>query len=284
MSSHSQNKPHIYQRLVQYSQAGFTTLETNVQQEIKNFVEEKQIKNGAFVDRAGKADLYYSLFGLWLSLATKQSEQTKAFQEYVFKLDEKKQTSLIDELVLILLKVELGLNSNKYSTFAIVHKVIRKGKNIEQVYQMFLIALVINGTGKDNKLFYILLYVFLSIYKTKDSLPCSLVSALLYVRKLVKLKTDKLQNILLAYVVETGGFKSNVSVQFADMLSTAVALFALKETNYDLDLVKQPCLYFIQDNYLKGAFLSGYNNDIKDLEYTFYGLLAIGCLVSENEK
>jgi hypothetical protein len=65
------------------------------------------------------------------------------------------------------------------------------------------------------------------------------------------------------------------------MLSTGVALFVLKETGYDLRMIKPGCLDFIQENYSAGAFLSGDGDVTKDLEYTFYGLLALGSLLKD---
>jgi len=62
------------------------------------------------------------------------------------------------------------------------------------------------------------------------------------------------------------------------MLSTAVALFALNYVDYDLRLLKPSCLDFIGQNFSDGAFLSGDGDPTADVEYTFYGLLALGVL------
>ena len=64
------------------------------------------------------------------------------------------------------------------------------------------------------------------------------------------------------------------------MLSTAVALFALNYAESDLRLLKPACLDFIQQNFADGAFLSGDGDQTADLEYTFYGLLALGVLAA----
>ena len=66
-------------------------------------------------------------------------------------------------------------------------------------------------------------------------------------------------------------------------LSTAVALFVLRETAYDMRMITPVCLDFVQQNYDDGAFLSGDGDATRDLEYTFYGLLALGTLI-ENGK
>ena len=74
------------------------------------------------------------------------------------------------------------------------------------------------------------------------------------------------------------GFKVFRETENADLLSTAVALFALKETDADLRMVAPDALNLVQQNYESGAFLSGDGDKIKDLEYTFYGLLILGTL------
>ena len=92
------------------------------------------------------------------------------------------------------------------------------------------------------------------------------------------LNTNKMQKKLLDFSVEAGGYRAFDSVQTADMLSTGVALFVLKGTGFDLREIKPGCLEFVQNNYLDGAFISGDGDLTKDLEYTFYGLLALGSL------
>jgi hypothetical protein len=83
---------------------------------------------------------------------------------------------------------------------------------------------------------------------------------------------------LFSYFEETKGFKIFQNAEKADLLSTAVALFALRKGNADFRLVAPDCLHLIQQNYDAGAFLSGDGDSSRDLEYTFYGLLSLGIL------
>lgn len=83
---------------------------------------------------------------------------------------------------------------------------------------------------------------------------------------------------ILSYFDEVNGFKVYRQNNTADLLSTAVALYALRVSGYDLRLIAPACLKFVQDNYCDGAFLSGDGDQTRDLEYTFYGLLALGTL------
>jgi hypothetical protein len=106
-------------------------------------------------------------------------------------------------------------------------------------------------------------------------------AALLYARKIVGLRIAERQTDLLKYTNKGGGFRAFESVDTSDSLSTGVALFVLKETDYDLRMIAPGCLDFVQENYESGAFLSGDGDVTKDLEYTFYGLLALGSLFND---
>ena len=109
--------------------------------------------------------------------------------------------------------------------------------------------------------------------------PCSEVAAKVFLQKMLNQDGEKDQKLLKSFACESGGFKAFAHLQQADMLSTAVALFALDFAGSDLRLLKPACLDFIQQNFVDGAFLSGDGDQTADLEYTFYGLLALGVLV-----
>jgi len=273
----------VYQQFVANIRAGFLALDDEIQNEIKSFIEHQQHENGAFTDRAGQPDVYYSLFGLWLSLATEQQEQIIKLKAFVSTQNNIQPSSLVEELALTLIKIEFDSSQQSDSAFAVVRKILSKGRMIDLSYQFFLIALVIDADQKNNSLFYFCARTWLLFYKQKENISCSLASALLYARKIFHLNTGKYQKMLSSFMVEGGGFRAFKSVNNADSLSTSVALFVLSETDYDLRLIKHGCLNFIQENYIDGAFLSGDGDETKDLEYTFYGLLALGSMININD-
>jgi hypothetical protein len=64
-----------------------------------------------------------------------------------------------------------------------------------------------------------------------------------------------------------------------DLLSTAVALHALDGMQVDLTPFKEPCLDFIDSLWSnEGGFHGYWADDVLDIEYTYYGLLALGHL------
>ena len=74
---------------------------------------------------------------------------------------------------------------------------------------------------------------------------------------------------------ETGGFRANEQAPIPDLLSTAAALFTLRL----LDAPKGDASQFIQVHWLdSGGFAPTLLDDYSDVEYVFYGLLALGSL------
>jgi len=110
--------------------------------------------------------------------------------------------------------------------------------------------------------------------------PCSEIAAKVFINKLTGQIDQKETGLLRSFACPSGGFKAFTHLDHPDMLSTAVALFALLHAGADLRLLKPSMLDFIQSNYSNGAFLSGDGDLTADVEYTFYGLLALGVLDS----
>jgi hypothetical protein len=95
---------------------------------------------------------------------------------------------------------------------------------------------------------------------------------------MVGLDVNKDIQQLFEYYEEGTGFKAFKEVESTDLLSTAVALFALEKAGAGLKTIAPDVLGLVQNNYSEGAFLSGNGDETRDLEYTFYGLLILGTL------
>lgn len=269
----------IYKKLVRRLSLGFETLSPEIQQEIIDFIKSQQHASGGFCDRAGNPDPYYSLFGCWLSLATRQKTETDNLKAYILK--QPAASSTVEELALNLMKTELFPKQKNESLFSLLKKVFSGHNFMDISYRFFLLALTIDATAKNRFLFNLMARIWLPLYKVKENSPCSLVAALCFARFDLGLGYKKYQNLLMEFHQERAGFMAFETTPFSDTLSTGVALFTLAETKYDLRLITPDCLDFIQMNYLSGAFLSGDGDETRDLEYTFYGLLALGSLVRD---
>ena len=78
---------------------------------------------------------------------------------------------------------------------------------------------------------------------------------------------------------ESGGFTPFQGAPLPDLLSTAVALHALDGLQCPLEEIKDPCLDYLDTLWTaEGGFHGSWEDDVLDLEYTYYGLLALGHL------
>lgn len=84
---------------------------------------------------------------------------------------------------------------------------------------------------------------------------------------------------LLARAHPAGGFIAIADAPMPDLLSTAVALHALSGMRAPIDAIKDSCLDFIDSLWVnKGSFYGNWSEDMLDVEYTYYALLALGHL------
>ncbi len=77
-----------------------------------------------------------------------------------------------------------------------------------------------------------------------------------------------------------GGFYAAPGAPVPDLLSTATALFALTEAGAPVAGIRRACTAFVESLWDDAGAFAGSPADLTpDCEYTFYGLLAIGCLM-----
>ena len=88
----------------------------------------------------------------------------------------------------------------------------------------------------------------------------------------------KTSDWLLSQHDPNGGLRAVPLAPEPDLLSTAVAMLALRELGADLSGIRENCLRFVDSLYAGGGFGGHAADHSPDAEYTFYGLLAMGCL------
>ena len=213
---------------------------------VARYVESQRVEGEAFKDRGGKADLYYTLFGWMLVYALgipSDRQQRKAFLDGVNiqRLDDLHQT--VYKLCSLLDKL---LSLPKYTPDA----VLRIFANDEALNQFFT-AYQRHGSGGGTN--------------AKAARLANATTA-----------TADLTEPLLAMQDETGGFRAHAGAPFPDLLSTSVAVFALHLHHiaplYD---VKPFIEAHWQDD---GCFAASLLDGFGDVEYEFYGLLALGSI------
>ena len=85
--------------------------------------------------------------------------------------------------------------------------------------------------------------------------------------------------LLGCFQLESGGFLPFPGAPMPDLLTTAVALHALDGLQVPFEKLKDPLLDYIDSLWTaEGGFHGTWDDDDLDVEYTYYGLLALGHL------
>jgi prenyltransferase beta subunit len=208
------------------------------------------------------------------------AESLLKFRFFIDGQSNSKVPGFIEKCCLVLLQKELKTRrSSRMITIISLGKSFWKERySINLSYRSFVLFLTMDAVFPFPVIFKLAAKRTLARTIVDQHSPCSEVAAKVFLLKMMHQDGLKEQELLKLFASETGGFKAFLHLQQADMLSTSVALFALNYAGCDIRLLKPDCLDFIQSNYSDGAFLSGDGDQTADVEYTFYGLLALGVL------
>jgi len=287
----------VYEQMIDLLRNAFEMLDEQGKAEVSSFIISQQNADGGFQDRGGRSDLYYSLFGGLMLRAgsplnppmgdfkegvAKSSALLKGLKEFVGNQKEDSIPGFIERCCLILLQKDLKFGwKRRFRSFRLLSMSFWKERHsINLSYRGFVLFLTLDAVLPFPGLLKFGVHKLLKGTTVDTDSPCSEVAAKVFLLKMMNRECLSEQKLLKSFACESGGFKSFLHVSNADMLSTAVALFALDFAGSDLRLLKPACLEFIQENFVEGAFLSGDGDQTKDLEYTFYGLLALGVLAN----
>ena len=284
----------FYQQMTGLLRNAFTLLEEEGREEVMHFIVSQQNPDGGFQDRGGRSDLYYSLFG-WMMLNAMESEVRSPksevkqpethnpqlnFQQFISAQSTSEVPGFIERCCLVLLQKDLkaGWYLRLKSLWSLGRSFWKERYSINLSYRSFVLFLTLEAVLPFSGILKSAAKRMLLQTHVDENSPCSEIVARVFLEKMMNRDGSKDQELLKSFACESGGFKAFRHLQNADMLSTAVSLFALNFAENDLRLFKPACLDFIQENYANGAFLSGDGDLTEDLEYTFYGLLALGVL------
>lgn len=276
----------FYKQMVSHVRQAFAMLDESGRAEVLRFIASQQNPDGGFCDRGGRSDLYYSMFaGMMLDAAEPQPairNPEQLFKQYLTNQSSAEIPGFIEQCCLVLLQQNFQVRgfSKWKSVLSIGKSFWKERSSINLSYRSFVLFLTLDAVLPVRWLLKTAAKRILNRTSVDADSPCSEVAAKVFLLKIINQDGKKEQDLLVSFGCETGGFKAFRHVEHADMLSTAVSLFTLKFAGADLRLLKPSCLDFIQENYADGAFLSGDGDSTKDLEYTFYGLLALGVLAS----
>jgi hypothetical protein len=295
MNSRNQNIP-FYLQMVSLLRNALNVLDEQGQTEVFQFLKSQQNADGGFKDRGGRSDLYYSLFGMMLLKGsplnppkgdlTDGSSEMLHLRQFIIHQTSSKIPGFIEECCLCLLQKELKINriSRTKTLLKLTRSFWKERNSINLSYRSFVLFLTLDAVLPFRGLLQRFSGKMLSRVEVNEHSPCSEIAAKVFLLRMLGKNDFDEQQLLRSFASESGGFRAFRHLKHADMLSTAVALFALKNADCDIRLLTPGCLDFIQQNFINGAFLSGDGDQTTDLEYTFYGLLALGTLADSNSS
>jgi hypothetical protein len=245
--------------------------------QMRSYVINQQTSEGGFPDRAGKCDIYYTLFGCFVAEALDIKTINAPLKYYVNNMvREDNLTGINLHCASIMYAKLFGLEtfpkSLKKKVLADLNQTGRK----LPIYSSFLSMLT----------FYYLndlkgIYRIMKNAKSSEhvaEMPCPVTAANLVLLSLARKPITKTKERLMSFYKGNGGFRALHNTPAEDLLSTGVALYALNYSGSDIRLIKPDCLEYVDSLFHDGGFRSTEPDVEIDIEYTFYGLLALGSL------
>jgi len=256
--------------------------------------------DGGFADRAGKSDLYYSVFGLQGCAATGVAPPTAVVRSYLESFGDGEQ---LDSVYLSCLARCWAMLDGETCPPAVGSPVLERieacrsadggyarqpGRAAGSTYGCFLAlgayqdfrADMPDPDGVERCLAE--LAVGDGSYANDAAMPIGSVpataAAVIVLAHVGAAADPGAAAWLLARHDPAGGFRAVPVAPEPDLLSTAVALMALRKLDADISAIRPPCLRFVQSLADAGRFAGHPGDETLDGEHTFYGLMALGCL------
>lgn len=253
--------------------------------------------SGGFIDRSGNADLYYTVFGLE-SLIALRADLPTSIKSYLSGFRDGDGLDFVHLACLARCCADAGIQAPGAEKVRERIESFRSkdggynasaGAETGTAYHSFLAL----GAYQDLKAEMPdpegLLRCLESLraddggYANAAEMPMGLTpptaAAVTLLRQFHRPVPREVSTWLLSCVSEQGGFFATPMAPIPDLLSTATALHALVSMDADVEKIKEPCIDFIDTLWTsKGAFYGSWQDDVADVEYTYYALLALGHL------
>ena len=273
----------------------------NSTQLVVDFYQSQRLPEGGFCDRAGNADLYYSVFGIEGSQALQQPLDDAWLLLYVQSFGDASSLDLVHAACLSRCWAAISPSNRRQSPCdAIYDKILAHrtpdggydglGMGQGNLYSCFMAVGAFQDLGFPIPDVEQLIEFIISMrdpkggYFNNRDLPISLVpqtaAAVNLLHRLgYQIDEDKIVEWLLSCLYPEGGFRAGSIVAMPDLLSTATALHALASLKVDLGGAADLCLDFVDSLWTnRGGFYGEWEDTHVDVEYTYYALLALGHL------
>ena len=270
---------------------------------VESFFRRKYLADCGFEDRQGRSDLYYTVFGLEGMLALQTEFDRERSGSFLQRYGSGETLDFVH--LCCLARCHAALKNEFWSVEQREAFVARleefrcekggyhsaKGREWGSAYGCLLVAAAYEDTqialpepeG---------LKSCLDALRTRDgawnnerhvplgTAPATAAALCLYRRMGWDAGPEPVRWLFTCFVPE-GGCKAFPAAPMPDLLSTAVSLHGLSGAGADLKLVQESCLDYVDSLWSnEGGFHGNWTDHVLDVEYTYYGLLALGHLTA----
>ena len=277
---------------------GYEQMSVEAAECLRRAVTSQQGSGGLFCGRAGQEDLYYTFFGVLLALVSDAKFRRDECQQRVTALD----FAALDlvhgcawlrvaaMLKLLALPKFARLKAMTFRKFGVSKNDLEKMRTLESLpdsafpqrdknspYSRFLLGTLFADFGQDvpesDISEYRLPNGLYANLKSHSTFGVNATAAALFL--LPRDQSEKTAEVLAALQEQNGSFKATTDAREGDLLSTATAVFALHQRRETPRVsIKTYLRECFREN---GLFAATPDDPHGDLEYTLYGLLAMGC-------
>jgi hypothetical protein len=255
---------------------------------VESFVRSQINPDGAFRNRAGDSDLYYTVFGLESLVALQAAIPTEEVAAYLRTFGVGEGLDFVHLACLARCWATIGQHPSPALAEAILERVETfrtpdggynqsAGASEGTGYAMFLALGAYQDCGRDIPAVERLLASLER--KGAPDVTTVMAATVAVLRHLDREPASAFAERLLARRLPAGGFFAVPEAPMPDLLSTATALHALASLHVSFDSLREPCLDFVDSLWTnRGGFFGHWSDDAIDTEYTYYGLLSLGHL------
>lgn len=247
-------------KLLQTLKKGSARLGDDARLQAISYVKGQMLEDGSFRNRGGRSDLYYTMFGWMMCYAFNIHTDNGQRKSYLQSIDRDSLDSLHSTVYEQCLLLDDLLRHGLWQAAAMNW---RKRHHLEAFMQQFAghtVTQTLSGTA-----------------------------AQLFADHIDKKEKEKKIQYIISLQDPTGGFRANEGAALPDLLSTAVALFTLKAEGArtlptgSSNMTTSSPLTFIEAHFQDdGSFMPNLIDEQSDVEYSFYGLLALGSVTTDN--
>ncbi len=261
--------------------------------------------DGGFAGPGGKSDLYYTVFGIECLLALGKPIPNKKLAGYLAGFREGEGLDFVHLACFVRCIVRLATPGAKADASKNAGRVCRRierhrcrdggygafpGAAQSTAYATFLAFLVYEDAGLPMPRISRVIASLDALrradggYANECSLESAATTATAAAVVLLSRLGGKISGRTVGWLVGRhqpgGGFLAFEGAPAPDLVSTATALFALRTAGAPMEQIRRPCLEFVESLWAEsGGFCGCAAEHTPDCEYTFYGLLALGCLL-----